>query len=214
MSLTYASDMGISIQLRRGLQRTPDTHQMPFPATPAIRTAVLGNSMCFQGLTTFAEGRWRELSAFGPQALVGSTATMLRAAEMMFRGELPLNTLDCAIFVVTELGMPVLREADREIVWRAFLVPVFELCVDRDGKLIAAECEAHDGWHLVDPTLEFLTEGPELFIRKLRSPGTEMRTGMKAERALAPCCCGSDAPLLQNMRMLERVPAPLLAATA
>ena len=70
--------------------------------------------MSFQGLTAFGEGRWRDLTAFGPQALVGSTPVMLRAAAAMFRGDLPLPTLDCAIFVLTELGTPVLGEADRE----------------------------------------------------------------------------------------------------
>lgn len=203
------------MQLRRSWQKTQETNQLPFPATPSIRTALLG-SVCvsFPGLTAFPEGRWRDLTAFGPQALVGSSAAMLRAAEAMFRGELPLTTLDCAVFVLTELGTPVLGEADREVLWRAFLVPVFELCVDRSGNLIAAECEAHDGWHLTDPKLEFLTGGTELFIRRRGSPGTEIRTGMKAERAAASCCCGNDASLIRNIQMLERVSVPPLAATA
>jgi uncharacterized protein YjhX (UPF0386 family) len=203
------------MQLRRSWQKTQETNQLPFPATSGVRTALLGSTcISFHGLATFAEGRWRDLCAFGPQALVGSTPVMMRAAAAMFRGELPLPTLDCAVFVLTELGTPVLSEADREVLWRAFLVPVFELCVDRSGNLIAAECEAHDGWHLADPKLEFLTGGTELFIRRRGSPGTEMRTGMKAERAPTSCCCGNHASLIRNIRMLQRVPAPSLAATA
>ena len=203
------------MQLRRSWQKTQETNQLPFPASPSIRTALLGSAcVSFQGPTAFGEGRWRDLMAFGPQALVGSTAVMLRAAEAMFRGELPLTALDCAVFVLSELGTPVLGEADREVLWRAFLVPVFELCVDRSGNLIAAECDAHDGWHLADPKLEFLSGGTELFIRRRGSPGTEVRTGMKAERAPIPCCCGNEASLIRNIRMLERVQFPPLAATA
>lgn len=206
--------MGISIQWRRSWQRAPEPQQLPFPASPSVRAALLGNGTWAEDLPSFPEGRWRELLAFGPQALVGATPVMLRAAAMMFRGELPLTTLDCAVFVITQVGAPVLAEADREILWRAFLLPVFELCVDNKGKLIAAECEAHDGWHLADPKLEFLSEGPELFIRKRGSPGTEMRTGMRAERSPTICCCGNNAPLLQNIRMLEKTPGRILAAIA
>jgi hypothetical protein len=207
--------MGISMQLRRSWHKTQETNQLPFPATTSVKTALLGSScIAVGGLTTFADGRWRDLCAFGPQALAGSTAVIMRAAAAVFGGELALPTLDCAVFVLTELGTSVLGEADREVFWRAFLVPVFELCVDRSGNLIAAECEAHDGWHLTDPNLEFLSGGTELFIRRRGSPGTEIRTGMKAERARTSCCCGNEAPVIRNIRMLERVPVAALAATA
>ena len=38
--------------------------------------------------------------------------------------------------------------AERERLWRAFRVPVFEQIIAPDGELLAAECEAHDGLHI------------------------------------------------------------------
>ena len=36
--------------------------------------------------------------------------------------------------------------------WDAFGVPVFEQCLGLDNELLAMECEAHDGLHLMGTT--------------------------------------------------------------
>lgn len=42
-----------------------------------------------------------------------------------------------------------LTEADREQIWRVWGVPVYEQRVDREGRVVAEECDAHDGLHLI-----------------------------------------------------------------
>ena len=205
--------MRIPVQWRRTWQKTPEAHQLPFPATPHLRTALLGDGACFGELVAFPQARWRDLPAFDPQVLVGAAAVLLKAADLTFSGQLPLNTLDSAVFVLTQTGGRPLAETERNLLWRAFLVPVFELLVDRNGKLLAAECEAHDGWHLADLSLEILPEEEELLFQRRGVPGTEIATGLSAERPIAVCSCGNQAPLLRNIR-LAKAPARLLAATA
>src|SRR5207237_314030 len=42
-----------------------------------------------------------------------------------------------------------LSAAQRDGLWSRFGVPVFEQMVDERGNLLAAECEGHDGLHLL-----------------------------------------------------------------
>jgi hypothetical protein len=51
-----------------------------------------------------------------------------------------------------------MSDADRDALWSAFRVPVFEQVIGKSGKLLAAECEAHDGLHMVSPDLPFAGE--------------------------------------------------------
>lgn len=48
----------------------------------------------------------------------------------------------------SEIDGGLLTDADRDYVWRTFGVPVFEYLLDSNGKIIARECEAHEGLHL------------------------------------------------------------------
>ena len=42
---------------------------------------------------------------------------------------------------------PLISEEDRDFIWNTFGVPVFEYLLDADGRILARECEAHDGLH-------------------------------------------------------------------
>ncbi|HEV3342634.1 MAG TPA: hypothetical protein VG125_19840, partial [Pirellulales bacterium] len=77
-----------------------------------------------------------------------------------------------------------LTEEDRERLWRAFRVPVFEQRIDESGCLLAAECEAHDGLHI---------EARELHPR----PGEVLET--------APCGCGRTTPRLIAPERVENL---------
>lgn len=54
------------------------------------------------------------------------------------------------IFALNYPGTPFLNETQRDHLWQVFQVPVFAVLVDRDGCLLAYECEAQAGLH-VDP---------------------------------------------------------------
>jgi hypothetical protein len=42
--------------------------------------------------------------------------------------------------------------------WQAYRVPVFEQIIGRSGRLLAAECEAHDGLHIESPDVQLSGE--------------------------------------------------------
>jgi hypothetical protein len=53
-----------------------------------------------------------------------------------------------ALIVLARPGDELLTAAQREKLWTAFRVPVFQQIVNGRGVLLAAECEAHDGLHI------------------------------------------------------------------
>lgn len=56
-----------------------------------------------------------------------------------------------ALIVFRDEAEPRLTEPERDRLWRAFHVPVFEQILAPDGTLYAWECEAHDGLHIATP---------------------------------------------------------------
>ncbi len=56
-------------------------------------------------------------------------------------------TPEFPIVVFSRLGDPLLREEERDFVWKTFGVPVFEYLLDENGQILARECEAHEGLH-------------------------------------------------------------------
>ena len=57
------------------------------------------------------------------------------------------------LIVCTPLGSELLSLSDRNLLWRVFELPVFEHIVSNSGELLAAECDAHDGLHVVSGTI-------------------------------------------------------------
>jgi hypothetical protein len=52
------------------------------------------------------------------------------------------------VFVLHYPGAPLLDETQRDQLWQAFRVPVFSVLMDRNGRLLAYECEAQAGLHV------------------------------------------------------------------
>ena len=77
------------------------------------------------------------------------------------------------IFALHYPGSPFLSESERDQLWEVFQVPVFALLLDRDGRLLAYECEAQSGLHV----------GPQ-------APWSA------SELESAPCECGRPGPRL------------------
>ena len=82
-------------------------------------------------------------------------------------------------------GQEGLTAADREFFWKTFGVPVFEQLLSTGNELIAMECDAHDGLHLVG---EF----------------KDLKAGISA------CPCGNPAPRMARQHRIEEL-AQLLA---
>jgi hypothetical protein len=114
----------------------------------------------------------------------------LALAEKRLRGLIAPPSPRVAIVVWTRVDSDSLTAHHRDLLWRAFGVPVFEQIRDAEGQVIARECEVHDGLHMDRAYL------PESF-------GTEIVTGQ--------CECGSESPRLRKRPPLRRMAAAAAA---
>jgi len=80
---------------------------------------------------------------FAPEVLAG-TAIQLRRIATSNRA----TTVRNAVVVFTREGDLGLTEYDRDMFWDVFGVPAFELYLSLRNRLIATECDAHEGLHI------------------------------------------------------------------
>jgi hypothetical protein len=152
------------------LKRWTKKPALVYPIPPAPRTAILMDGFRSAGNTRVFENGWsQEAMLFAPVA-IAATPAQLDALRTT-----PIPSVRNAIIVLVRPGEPNLSENDREHLWRAFRVPVFEQRIDESCTLLAAECEAHDGLHI-------------------ESPRATPREGEILETT--PCGCGRTTPRL------------------
>jgi hypothetical protein len=65
------------------------------------------------------------------------------------------------VFTGTRYGF--IGEEERETIWRKYAMPVFEQLLDEKGRVLAVECEAHNGLH-IEPELAHAISSGELII--------------------------------------------------
>jgi hypothetical protein len=93
-------------------------------------------------------GGWdAEAASFTPAAIAGTWTQI----EALLGEKIP--SLTHAVIVLARSRDQLLTQADRDRLWRAFRVPIFEQILGEDGAVLAAECEAHDGLHVESPKL-------------------------------------------------------------
>jgi len=138
---------------------------------------------------------FRQLCAAAPEAIVAPLQSALELAAAALSGTLELPSLSFAFIVLTDLTDAPLEIRQRDLLWRAFRVPVFEQLRDADGKVIARECETHNGLHLVPGTAARIEHGT-LWIGK-------RRTHLSATIADEHCECGAETPRLRNLAPLS-----------
>jgi hypothetical protein len=80
----------------------------------------------------------------GPVEALVALAVTLAAGEMSLRR--PLD----AVLAFTGSRHGKLTDLERDLFWRVFRAPVFEQFHGPDGRLVAMECQAHAGLHLLD----------------------------------------------------------------
>ena len=133
------------------------------PLTPAPKTIVLAPGFgSTRDIRVFPEGWTHEAARLGPCSVAAPIEDLLALSQTG-------TALRHAAIVLTRGPHSALSEFDRDRLWNAFGVPVFEQCLGLDNELLAAECEAHDGLHIM---------------------GTASRSG--AETGV--CGCGSSVP--------------------
>jgi hypothetical protein len=116
------------------------------------------------------------LRVWAPEVLVVPLDLALSLADRKQRGLFDLPSLNTAIVVLTSIDDSLLADHHRDLLWRAFGLPVFEQLRASDGAVIASECEVHDGLHII-----------------------ESRADLKGEIATDHCACGAETPRLRSL---------------
>lgn len=142
-----------------------------------------------------------ELRALAPEAIAAPLQRALDLADARMKGLVDLPSLSFAVVVLTDVSGTPLDQRQRDLLWRAFRVPVFEQLRDWDGAVIARECETHSGLHLIDGTDARIVDG-ELWVGG-------RRTGLAGSIRQEHCECGVEAAVLRDLAVL---PAACAAA--
>ncbi len=204
--------MRLSMELRQLAPQRLLRRRLPFPATPSLRAGQVTTTSTFDGVVPFGRDRWEELETFRPRILVGPSADLQAVAEQMAQGWLELSSVDHAVFVLTRSGERPLNDVARVVLWQAFGVPVYEVFLGPAGTLLAAECEAHEGWH-VEPNAKFFCLHDELLCES--RGGTRIRTGLRGRITTELCPCGRAGGRIVDVDSVESDSAVhRLAATA
>jgi hypothetical protein len=134
----------------------------------------------------------RGLPGYAPGVLALPLAAALSLAERKLRGLVDLPDTTLAIVIESSLDDAPLATHQRDALWKAFGLPVFEQLRGWDGTIIARECEVHDGLHFDAKTVIASVDGNNLLV-------TGRPTGLSAEIIQEPCECGVETPRLRHV---------------
>ena len=113
------------------------------PVEAASRTAVLLPGFRQTKLVrVFPEGWTERARRFRPLGLAGSLEQLRAIAAEGW-------PLEQAVIILSRADTTEPSAEDRELLWSAFGVPVFEQYLDPRNRLLATECDAHAGLHVV-----------------------------------------------------------------
>src|SRR5689334_13580016 len=79
------------------------------------------------------------------RAIAATAVVLRRLAEAVEYGAVTLPPIDAAIIVFTGICHGELTALERDLFWRVFQVPVFQQLLSPEGRVLAMECDAHDG---------------------------------------------------------------------
>lgn len=121
------------------------------PLQPVPKTAILVPGFRETRSVRVFPGGWSDACRrFAPAAVV---ATFPQLRELSTCGVRFTHTL----VVLSWSFDKTLTPAERDFLWSAFGAPIFEQVLAPDNSLLAYECDAHDGLHLLDPNQPTLT---------------------------------------------------------
>jgi hypothetical protein len=169
---------------------------LPLSWTSKSRAAQISVFPEFESARPFSRDKWSELPGFKPGILIGYGFDLRRLADKVIKEELDLTTVDHAVFALTDCGLNPISDGLRETLWHIFKVPVYELIVAPGCRLLAAECEAHDGWHLQPGADAYLVNGELVYDVP---PATNLHTGFTGDIETEPCPCGRSTVRLKNL---------------
>jgi len=194
-----------------GARSTLQAFRSPLEHTPKTAVMMPGFEQT-SAVKSVAKNGSQRLKRFGASALAAPVGVLREIAATIERGQQEMHPLKHFVVPFTGGDHGELREEDREQFWRVFQVPVFEQRVGFDGRVVAYECEAHDGLHVMPERAAFEeTAESGLLITSLtdlRYPTLRVGTRMARSIDNECCCCGNAAPRL----VAAKPPLMLLAA--
>ena len=180
---------------RSGRLRQPE-FRYPLQPSPKILMLLEG----FQ-----RSGSVRNVFDLDPSGVAGSKADTLAAPVSVLRSMAGIaGPQRYPIVAFTGVRHGTLTEADRELFWKSFRVPVFEQFLGLSNELVAEECEAHDGLHVREEETIIELRGGELVFTPLSAlayPVLRIATGCTARPERSLCACGRA-----GLRLMEIVP--------
>jgi hypothetical protein len=184
---------------------SPQAFRSPLEHTP--KTAILmAGFQSSSSIKVMAQNWSKGLKQFGAGALAAPVSVLRSFADAIEAGRQDAPSLRHFVVSFTGGEQGELAEEERERFWRIFRVPVFEQRLGFDAQVIAYECEAHSGLHILPERAAFeQTTHSELLLTSLtdlRFP--TLRVGTRLAGSIRPdCCdCGNAAARLTGARPL------------
>jgi hypothetical protein len=169
------------------------------------RTAVLASG--FQETETvrcFPYQPFEELAGYQPESLAGPVQRLCRLAEAVSSRQIEMDSLRHAVIAFTGLKHGCLKDAQRDLLWGAFQVPVYEQFRGFSQELLAWECEAREGLHIRGDNAIFECDASgRLLVTCIGCTEyslLRMRTDLEARIETAPCGCGQPGVRLAGLR--------------
>ena len=193
-----------------GTSPTLQSFRSPLDHTPKTAILMPGFEQT-SGVKVLAQNWSRNLKRFGTTALAAPLTVLRDLACRVESGQQELQGLKHFVIPFTGSEYGELAEADRERFWRVFQVPLFEQRLGFDGRVVAYECEAHGGLHILPERAAFeeATDSELLLtsLTDLRYPTLRIGTRLGGSIQHECCDCGNAAARLVGLR-------PLAAAAA
>ena len=148
------------------------------PVRPAPRTAILVPGFEETSTIRVFPGGWsRQAERFRPASIAAPLQLLRKLAAAGI-------ALEHTLIALTYQGEPGLNADDRAFLWEDFGVPVYEQVLGRENQLLAAECDAHNGLHLVAGS------EPEHVDARLETE---------------PCGCGNPSPRIARIPRIHEL---------
>ncbi len=148
----------------------------------------------------FDSGDIQGLLSYAPDALALPLNAALALADRTLRGVVSLPSLQLAIVVFSSVdrsGVGPVSNYHRDLLWKAFGLPVFEQLRGWDGRVMARECEVHDGLHFDASFVRAELDRGELLV-------TGIATGIAAEIVIGQCDGGLETPRIRPRDAVRR----------
>ncbi|MDQ6676915.1 MAG: hypothetical protein M3Z09_06440 [Acidobacteriota bacterium] len=139
--VTHASSADLPSRGKRGFLFRPSPpfrSPLPHPSKIAVISQRFQTGSRVRSFTTHD---FVALAAYRPEILAGSLETLREVPQPV--------CVSKALVIFSNSAAELLGSEDRDWLWQNFAVPVFEQVLDARGRVLAEECEAHSGLHVL-----------------------------------------------------------------